>query len=231
MSKVLIWINTYKRDEMLDRLLKQIDENSGSHEVSNLIIGDGYRPNINTQIYKNRTEICTYSENCGKKNYWKLINYGIGLIRDRIKNIEYVIKIDDDMEVAKDFLDRAIFIWDSIPPETNKIAMDILSLKKQRGRTLTGEKCTPTTFNGDSIVYNTNWIDMNFICNELFFGALNYSVPPTKANKNSSCVGIKITRILNNRGYTFWQSDKSLLKHGNHTSVMHGEYRNKNPLT
>jgi hypothetical protein len=231
MSNALIWINTYKRDKMLNRLLSQIEENSGKHNISYLVVGDGYFPNISTNIDQNKVNICDYPENCGKQNYWKLINYGMQQIKGQIKNIDYVIKIDDDMEVVEDFVDRAIFIWRSIPAQTNKIAMDILSIKKQRGRTLLGDKCYPVCHDRSSRVFKTGWIDMNFICTNLFFTALNFSIPFTKSNKNSSCVGIKITRILNKLGYTFWQSATPLLKHGTHDSVMHGEYRKNNPMT
>ena len=225
-TKVLFWINNYKREKELKELVNQISETLGDYEITVLIISDGSPP-LNFRFNSVIVKTDFIKKHQGKKGYYNVVNLGLEHIKSL--SFDYCIKIDDDMTLTEGFLDKTLKIWNGIP-DKKKISMDILSSRKQRGRNLLGTQAYPISIDDKYRVFKIDWVDMNFICERKFFELLDWKIPKVTSNANSSCVGLKITRLLSKKNVSFWQSETPLIIHGEHESLMHPEHRKSNPL-
>ena len=222
MAKFLIWVNTYNRKDMLCRLIENIRIEQRKHTVDIFVVND-YSEEDYSEVKSSVQYYWETNKNYGKEEYYKLITFGLNKIKT-LQSYDYYIKTDDDMCLACGFFHIVERLVAEIN-DPNWATIDILSAKRQRGKTLLGH---PVEIQGErDKYYRTQWVDMNFIFN---LKALPYTILNCKAGKASSGVGLWLTRYLTKKPYNLYQSATSLVIHGDHPSKMNVEERKKNPL-
>jgi len=168
-------------------------------ELGNIIVandGSNYSVkgavNLNTHIH------------LGKKNYWKLINM---LFRNRTE-AKYYFVLPDDFLICDSQIAKAIEIWESIKDD-NKICLNLYYDRN-------GKRCW-TNFlpvnKGD--IWQTQWVDMCFLCENMFFERLG-AIPELNKTRNmyfkgSSGVGCYISRFFNRKKMNLYQVKESLV--------------------
>jgi hypothetical protein len=231
-TKVLIWLNTYQRNKLFERLLNNIEESRGRVSVDMIVCHDGFCEDCE-ELKREKLIKIFYQHNrhCGKEGYWKLINVGLSLIQPIYKDYDICIKMDDDMCLCENFFDLITTYWSFLQTKTKRLfSLDILSVPKQRGKTLSGEKVSSLPINKTLSVYPTNWVDMNFIFNPKALEEIDFKINNCSSNARSSGVGLWLTRKFESLSYAMWQTDRSLLIHGDHPSQMHKGLRKENPI-
>lgn len=221
MANFLVWVNSFNRCNMLKELLSDIEEEL-THNVDVMVINDHSEEDY-SDIKSKVKYYWKTKTNYGKEGYWKLISFGLQQIKE-MDAYDYYIKTDDDMRLIGNFFDIAADLADNLR-DYKWATIDILSAKKQRGKTLLGHPAE--IFDNVYKYYRTQWVDMNFIFNPRVF--------PDKINKitsgkASSGVGLWLTRYFNRLRVNLYQSPFSLVIHGNHTSKMNTTERKKNPI-
>ena len=230
--KITVLITTYRRRGLLLRLLQQLKDAAGEHDVMVHIIHDGacppqYAP-VNHWLCTHRPawSLVSASAHCGKQRYYSLISqlFRIGS-RD---GADYYIQLPDDIQVAPTFFKDAVTAYESIQDD-KKICLNLLRDAREK----VGWVSFDPVPRGD--VRQTQWVDMCYIAPPSFFKRLGHTVFPISASrfKNpniSSGVGSQISRRIHEQGYHIYQVEKSLVSHGTHESVMHCEHRRHTPL-
>jgi len=207
---------------MLSSLLDDIDKGAGLHTVDVMVIDD-----YSDQNYDSISDRVHYywrtKRNYGKEGYWKIINSGMKNIK-KMNPYDFYIKTDDDMRLVGGFFDLIEDLIKNIN-DPNWATLDILSAKKQRGKTLLGHPAD--IFETQYKYYRTQWVDMNFAFNPNMFPQ---RIGPVTAGKASSGVGLWLTRYFNKNSINLYQAALSLVIHGKHESQMNVEERKRNPL-
>lgn len=223
MSKILMWFNTYNRFDSCKNLFNDIKKYKKNHEIDLFIINDG-----SSQDYSSLTPYIkyyiSYPNPHGKEKYWKVINAGISTIKKIKKKYDIYVKTDDDMRLAPNFFNIITKLVKNMK-DSDWATIDILSAKRQRGKTLLGNRAE--IVKNFYKYYRTQWVDMNFIFD---LAKMPCPIGPCKSGKVTSGVGLWLTRYFNQRGFNLYQSPQSLVLHGNVDSKMHFKERKKNPL-
>lgn len=187
-------ITTCQRQEMCNVLVKSLLPYG---KVT--IINDGcdYQINGATHIHNQRR--------LGKNGYWSTINT-LFAARDKKK---YYFVLPDDFIPVDGGIHRAIDIWENIK-DNKKICLNLYA-DRMGGSCWTG--FSPTDM-GD--VFLTQWVDMCFICEGLFFKLLG-KIPPlgslsqdVRPKNGSSGVGKYISKFFYDKGYNLYQVKNSL---------------------
>jgi len=237
MKRIIVFITTYERPEMLLGLLKQIRNQSKSYNIKLIINNDKSTSDYSKAMsyLKRYIDDFYYIEDNihrGKTNYWHIINKIYEMMRK--EPFDYFIKLDDDIILLKNFFDQCINQFDAIQDPV-KACLNILNDHTRNGYALwVNVKQKPVKFKSYNYIF-TGWVDMNFICTRRYFDILNYQINKVDINWSgkpgqSSGVGMQITQRLYAARASVYQVSNSLLIHGSHESVMHPEHRKETPL-
>jgi GT2 family glycosyltransferase len=219
-------ITSYNREEKLKNLLNQISEYKDL-KIFVSVFDDSSFPVYDISEF-NVFKI-TYVKNNGKKKFWKIISDTYKLCKNI--NSKYYIYLQDDVVLKENFFQEAVRLYEKIE-DPKKISLNTLILENQRG------KPKWTNFDPEEYdeYYKTQWTELFFISERKFFEVLNYEVEPVN-NKRwdsnpylSTGVGSQISERLLKLGYNQYQVKNSLMKHGDHESVLFGEYRGEEKL-
>jgi len=230
MANILIWLNTFDREHLLQSFIDSVEPQKKDHQVDLFIFNDQSYDSYEF-IKKNPLVRLFYSfnEHCGREHYWKLINEGLRYIKPYQNKYDLFIKTDDDMILCEDFFDLCLKYWRSL--YTPKVfSLDILSAPKQRGKTLKGDSLPLIEKAKGFSFYKTQWVDMNFIFNVKAFEKIKFEIKSCQSNPRSSGVGLWLTNTFNKLSYEMYQAPHSLLIHNDHRSKMHLQTRNKTPI-
>ena len=225
---------------MLLRLLGQIKDAEGKHNITVFCVHDGpdrnnYDPirawikEKNEQLIKESRDpwrfITTPLHN-GKAHYYKTINRLYEYARDH--KADYYVQLPDDVHVEPTFFDEAVSQFAAIQ-DNKKVCLNLLNDNR------TNPGWVPFERVQRAHVWLTQWIDMCFISNRNFFAFLNFVVQPVPLSwagnpERSSGVGMQLSQRLFRRGHNLYMVQKSLVSHDDHPSVMHPEHRKSTPL-
>lgn len=230
---LIVWINTYNRNEQLRNLLGQIVENKSDHNVKVLIFNDGSDKEYNIDDFKDKLNI-RYEEtrHHGKKEYWKLCTHAMSIIKH--ESADHYYWIPDDVDICDDFFNVSIRMWENIL-DRHKICLNLLTdVDRMNKPNWTRKMPEPAKF-GTYSFWRTYWMDCCGIMDRKFFESINFSIPEIPKHRwrdapiRSSGVGEYISKTLF-KNYSFYQAADSLLTHGHNESVMNPEERKINTL-
>lgn len=235
MKKILILITTYKRPQKLLDLLKDIYANSKGFQVELIVYEDYSDSNYGLCKRYLRKYLPDFTwrkakEHYGKEQYWEWISYLY--MEAKEKEFDYLIQWPDDQRLTPNAIHNAIEIYEAID-DPDKICCTLMQHVKKRTRCWTPINSELIRV-GNTNVYKTGWVDLNFIAERKFLEELEYHVKPIDRNLysfSSSGVGMYISWTLHEKGYAFYQVEKSLTIHtaGLYGSMMHTEERKINP--
>lgn len=197
-------INTFNRQESCQRL---VDSLQGLGDI--LVLNDGCTYEIKgcKQVFKRI--------HGGRYGYWNTVNT---LFSFRTKH-KYYIMLPDDFLMDKEQVNKAVETWDGIK-DKKKICLSL-------GEPRTDTTCW-TAFKAKRVgqVWLTQWVDMCFLCEELFFTALGRIDGPLKRGQSSG-VGSYISRKLNREHYNLYQVKESLItiQQEHYISKMYGNHK------
>ena len=205
---VVFLITTYNRQESCQRL---VDSLQGLGDI--VVLGDCVDYIITGCTFFN------LKQHNGKYFYWQTVQTLFSL-RGKHK---YYVMIPDDWMPFDGFLNRAIATWEGIS-DKKKVCLNILCPGTEGLRNWTG---FPAKDMGN--VFKTQWVDMCFICEDLFFRALG-GLPSTIRSFKSSGVGAYISRKLHKHGFNMYMVKEVLFEPTKDHSLtqMHDE-QNNNP--
>jgi len=237
MKKIIVFITTYERPEMLLNLLKEIKKQGKNFQIKLLINNDCSSANYAKVIaYLKRyfKDFYYYEDNIhrGKAYYYHIIHEFYQLVRS--ESFDYFIQIPDDIQLVDRFFDRAIQKFDSIRDE-KKACLNILNDYGRNGHAV-WVPVDPKKIQFDSYTFIlSGWVDMAYICGRKYFEFLDFKINVVDKNWSgkpgrSSGVGKQISERLFAAGASIYQVSHSLLIHGLHESVMHPHERKKHPL-
>jgi len=199
-------ITTYNRQESCQRLVNNLQ---GLGDI--VVLNDGCDYKIEgCRQYFNATH-------GGKPYYWLTVKK---LFTLRGKHKHYIM-LPDDFAIRELQINRAIEIWDEIK-DGKKICLNLYADRQ-------GMKCW-TNFQpiskGD--VWLTQWVDMCFLCEELFFNVTRIREITFNWNRKrwlSSGVGALISRQLKRKQYNLYQVKESLVnpQKEHYKSQMHND--------
>jgi hypothetical protein len=185
-------ITTYHRQESCQSLVNSIRDIGYV-----VVVKDGFGYNVmNTDVFHKQ-------QHQGKIGYWSTVNKLFSL---RIP-AKYYIMIPDDFTITELQVKMAIAIWERIKDDT-KICLNLYADRL-------GEACWTKHPPVDiGVAFQTQWVDMCFLCEESFFTALGV-IPMQLLNwihrpNKSSGVGRYISLHLNELGYGMYQVKESL---------------------
>jgi len=189
---VCFLVTTYNRQESCQRL---VDALQGQGDIVVLNDGCDYVINGCRQYFLNQHN--------GKTYYWMTVKT-LFAYRGTHK---YYFMLPDDFLPTGNMVEDAINIWNSIEDE-KKICLNLFADR-------IGSSCwtnfTPID-RGD--VWQTQWVDMCFMCDNTFFNIvrikeINYKTASQRGM--SSGVGAMISRQLHRHGYNLYQVKESLV--------------------
>lgn len=218
MYNINLIITTFNRPDLLGNLLEQIAQQKPRKTVIQ-IHNDGSTMNYFEVInkYKDRLEIrYFFHDHYGKKQYWALINKAF---KHRSKARYYIMLPDDDI-LCDNFFDKVINKWEGIT-HPKKICM-MPSINKERKWENSWTGVIPQK---EGQVYNSGFVDMRFICQELFFEKLGIlgGISHKRWERNklaSSGVGSQISRELHKKDLQMFISIEDLTYQVPHKSEM-----------
>jgi len=181
-------ITTYNRPESCQRL---VDSLRGLGDI--YVVNDGC-----DYVIKGCTQYFQ-KPNLGKKGYWETVNRLF-----KMKGLhEYYFMLPDDFLPTDNMVIRAIELWQNIN-DPRKICLNLDGDRQ-------GVACW-TNFQpidkGD--VWLTQWVDMCFMCKDMFFRALKLIPKRFPVASRSSGVGAYISRKLYNQKYNLYQVKEAL---------------------
>jgi len=202
MMDVGFLITTYNRREACQRV---VDSLQGKGDI--YVLNDGCDYDI---IGANQTK---RERHFGKKGYWITVNQLFNLRG----NHKYYIMLPDDWLPVDNMVEKAIYLWENITDD-KKTCLNLLYPAIKGLINWTG---FPAKDKG--LVYQTQWVDMCFICEEMFFSALGRI--PRVVTKASSGVGRHISNKFNDDGYNLYQVKEELFtqQEEHNISQMHDE--------
>lgn len=233
MDKIGIYITSYNRAEMLNKLVNQIVgqvENKYDFEI--LVFDDksDQFPIIST----NFVNLITNSIHRGKQGYWKTWNEMFTIAH--LRQDKYTFFLPDDIELCDNFFEIAIEKFEYIKSKDKQFAC--LSVLTDDQRKLAPHACwTGKHSKIQNCEILSHFNDCCFICDHVFFEYLDYKIdeiPLTRWNRDpnlSSGVGRQISLRLMNKEANMYHCFNSLVKHGDHDSVMNPDERKMNKLT
>lgn len=219
-----VLITTYNREQLLANLLSDLEREARGLDVRLVIVDDASTP-----VYTPRTdlpaELIRMPSRNGRLNYWKTVNAGLV----RLTSPDYFVMLPDDVRLTKGFFHRAIETFVSIRDE-RKICLSVSLDGRETKPNWTNSKPVERVF-GQVRVWQTQWNDLAFIAPGSFLriiGRINPRPPGYEAA--SSGVGRDISLRLHRLGYSMFHTDRTMVLHGDHPSVMHPEVRIQEPL-
>jgi len=201
-------INSYNRESKLKELLSVV-----APQFENVHVWlDGC---VYTDVYEADNVHYFYTHRHGRERYRHLVrqNYAVALIT----NAKYYVHMDDDMTCTDTFAEDLFKVWDNIP-DRKKIA---LNFHKDDRREMWG--FSPSW--EDKEVTRTNWTDMNFLCTEKLAKFISNHIYWEDAldwgkSTSSGVAGYFTKRINHYNMGSIYQVNDSLVKHGDHESMM-----------
>lgn len=202
-KKITIIIYTYKRPYLLNNLLYMIYNNITNYRIHIRIYDDGtpydYKfNNFGMDIYYKKFE-----QNHGKKNWFKFINH---IYQDlKFVDFNYAIFLSDDSIVNCNFINKTINTFESII-DPKRVT---LTLSNDRISSWTDFK--QQEYNDQ--VNLSQWMEMAFICDHLFFNILNYSLNDFQKNNNINSSGVPafLSKKLYQLDFNMYIAKKSLI--------------------
>jgi hypothetical protein len=192
MADICFLITTYNRKESCQRL---IDSLSGLGDI--VVAHDGTDYSISGAM---NLKAPTHH---GRRDYWKIVNM---LFAHRGIH-KYYMMLPDDFIICNSQIAKAIEIWEGID-NPKKICLNLYTDRH-------GLRCWTDFYpkdNGDT--WQTGWVDMCFLCEEMFFAQIGTLPKPHSSNNTnkggSSGVGAYISRLLYRRKFAMYQVKESL---------------------
>lgn len=218
MYNINLLITTYNRPDLLGNLLEQIAQENPPNTVIH-IHNDGSTANYLSVINKFKEVLDLryfYHDHYGKERYWALINK---VFKNRAKSKYYIMLPDDDI-LKPDFFNRVVNKWEDIDNHCKICMMPSINEERKWSNSWTG--VIPKKIGK---VWESGYVDMRFICNDLFFfvvGVLGgFSKKRWEKNKlASSGVGCQISLDLHKKGYKMYISEEDLTYQVPHESQM-----------
>ena len=218
MYNINLFITTYNRPDLLGNLLEQIAQENPPNLVIH-IHNDGSTANYGPLIqrYKECLDIRYFHhDHYGKKKYWALINK---VFKERAEAKYYIMLPDDDI-LNPDFFDRVINKWEGIEDDRKICMMPSINPERKWFNSWTGAH----PFNKGE-VWLMGFVDMRFICEELFFTELGElgGISEKRWQKNklaSSGVGSQISLTLYAKDLNMYISEEDLTYQVPHKSEM-----------
>lgn len=233
MKKIVIFITTFNRPDLLVLLLKDIHRESKSFDIDLLIINDhstnDYSPvtSFLEERFSGRYHYIVNRQNFGKQYYWKTIANGFRYVADL--DFEYFIQLPDDVRLVKSFFNRAIKSWDAITDKDKTCLSIAANFSRLMKPCWTSYQPHAVSF-GNIDLIKTGWVDLCYISSRAFLQLLNFTIEPvdtrwTSRDGFSSGVGMQISRKLISQGHSIYSVKRSLVIHDHHPSVMHPRHR------
>ena len=212
--KVAILITTYKREELLAHMLKQLQTEQNNFAITCIIVDDELLGN-------------------GKRGYWKTVN----ILWAEAKKIDadYFIQMPDDLDLKPNFIKNAIDAWDNLK-NPKKICLNLLLDSHRLGKTVWTRTFPELHVYEGHRYLKTQWVDMFFICSSRFFKFLNWQVQPIHPNRwsfqphLSTGVGNQISEHFHQRADAMYQVTEVLADHIGVESKMNPNIRHSEPL-
>lgn len=207
-------ITTYNRNREVESLVESI-QRVFTGKVIVFDDGSDTRPNLSG------CELIRYSQNHGKRGYYKLVTDIFQLLKRN--NVERFWMLPDDVEIHPELFTRSKLLWEAIKDE-RKIC---LSVGHTHNRHLqpcwTYHQPVPM---GEVVL--TQWNDLAFMAERQFLEQLNYAAerPFSDYDYRSSGVGRYISRTLYNHAWNMYHVNESLLVFPPNVSRMHSERLN-----
>lgn len=212
-ERVAILVTTCDRPAFLQKLLEDINQESGQFELFIFIVDDGKLKN-------------------GKKNYWKNINQLWCEVKDR--DFDYYIQLPDDVELQSGFIGKAIEAWKGIN-DPRKICLNLFLEGNRMGATCWTNVWPEIHAFGTNRYLRTQWMDLLFICEKKFFETLQWTIHPIPPERwihhphLSSGVGQQVSIRLHNMRWNLYQSIEKLVENKGEISIMNPEVRKREP--
>lgn len=225
---MLIVIFTYNRRDKLKRLLGELKLNI-NHTDEVLVIDDGSDWSKDNYLHLNKFPFAKVlrTQHTGKQGYWRkwLIAHQLCLGSRH----EYFCFMADDFEGVKFNVLRDI---ESQGWEEHLFAINLAN----DGRTNTwgGFTTNQPSFKINDTEFNeVGFVDCGFITNRFTLSKIEVDQIPSAwfdHKDKSSGVGAQLTRKFRTFGVKMMTPTPTIVKHGAHESVMHGEHRKQTPL-
>ena len=236
--KISILITTYERPKKCLTLLNDIVKNKGKNAIFVTIYNDFSKKDYSevkkflNENFKNNYIYIKKETNHAKKNYWKLIDEAYKLLSNQ--NFDYLIQLPDDVRLKTDFFNNAITQYNIIE-DNKKICLNILNDENRFGKSSWTNTILKKVKFKSLNFFLSGWVDLCFIAEYKYLEMLNFTIYAIPSNKNrnkisSSGVGKQISKRLFNLNFSIYQVEFSLVKHGEHDSVMNPVLRKLNPL-
>ncbi len=218
-------IPTYERPELLQDLLSDLEREaqSGIHldvRVYNDASDKDYS-GVKEILERNGWLMHLAAYNHAKAEHWRWIDRAFRDLEAKPPH-KRILFVHDDYRLCYRFFSRVIDVWNSIK-DPQKLALTVaVDERRLHKRCWTGVEPVRV---GE--IWKTQWVDSAFICEQRFFEALSYRVPPVKAarwkeNPNlSSGVGRNISVHLVGAGFNLYRVSKSLARHVEGPSMLH----------
>lgn len=203
---LVIMITTYNRPAPLQRLLADLIADAGEWRVLCRIYNDASSqpyPALPPSTDNFQIEYTMMPEHHGKTGYWRLINR---MWRDlRPVRARYYLQLPDDVRLKPGFLAHAIATYEAIS-DPAKRALNVYLDHSRIGKPCWSRQLPRIERFGEHSVFQTGWIDMNYLADQRFFAELDYHIQPIPATRwqhnprLSSGAGAQISRRLGYRG-------------------------------
>lgn len=220
--KIAILITTCKRPEMLAQLLDDIKREMPSGwepwiSVTEDVWPDS--PEYSSEL-KQRVDRWASTREHGAAKYsitmyhmWQWL---------RLVSWDRMLQIPDDVRLERDFFHRIELTWQAID-DPQKVCLS--PLRDSRTQCWTGWEMLDM---GPAML--SQWTDLAIYTDNRWMDAI-YGVPIVVPRRSeSSGVGAWLSRRWHDEGMRMYHVKKSLLRHGDHESVMHPEHRKHNPI-
>ena len=216
---IQVFITTYNRPEMLERLIDQLAEDAPD-KVRIWVWQDGGDVYPNKLINKiGHVGIFQPGWHHGRERYWEFIN--TALDRLRITSFDWFVWLPDDALLVPGFLHRCMEMWNKI----SEMDSHAVCLNPAMDEARRGSGCwspfSPVKFDD---VWLTQWMDCSCFAPREMLDALGWRLEKIKPRRGrGSLVGMQISHRLVAKGYTLWQPDNTLWYHGLHQTMMHAD--------
>lgn len=237
---LLVTITTFRRPEALLALIGELAADPGMRDpaVWVAILNDrsdaDYAParEALARAFPGRHLWFDARERMGKERFWR--THQTIFIAARRCGAEFLLSLQDDLQLAPEFLGRVRAAWESTERDPARRLLYLYSSPTD------AERGTWVDFQRVEVpglpARRTDWFDLQgFLIDRRGLALLRYWVIPIttwrwrRSSRPSSGVGRQLTRRLFGRAST-WQCHPPLVFHGGAPSEMNPEARGRNPL-
>lgn len=230
-QRVRVYATTYKRQDRLLLLLKDLTQQREQCRLEVVVYDDGSPVGDSTTAERHLQEMgweYVRTPNHGKRRYLEMMTR---IFQDaRRAGADYNIFLQDDMRLCSLFFPRVLSLWNRLPLFSRGTM-----LLFRDGRPQSWTKKAISSF--DDQLDEIFWVDGSaFLFGDGLFRALRegFPMPPGKWFKDplrGSGFGRQVTRTLQQLGVGMYQTRKSYVVHAHSHSVMNTGIRQKVPLT